>query len=104
MKDFFDLRALAREGVVDANLLGDAIAATFARRNTVVPDGVPAGLGDDFARDPSTRAQWNAFLARNGLDAPPIAEVLADVRDFALEPLRQARIKSRGAGHDTRSG
>lgn len=37
MKDYFDLRALAHEGVLDAHLLGDAIAATFQRRGTVVP-------------------------------------------------------------------
>jgi hypothetical protein len=94
MKDYFDLRALAREGAVDADRLAEAVAATFARRKTEVPNGVPPGLGDDFARDPSIQAQWGAFLARNRIDAPALAEVVAEVRDFALEPLRLARIRA----------
>lgn len=32
MKDFFDIRVLAREGTLDTVQLGDAIAATFQRR------------------------------------------------------------------------
>jgi Nucleotidyl transferase AbiEii toxin, Type IV TA system len=51
MKDYFDLRALAHEGVLDAQLLGDAIAAIFQRRGTAVPVDVPLGLSDEFARD-----------------------------------------------------
>lgn len=42
MKDYFDVRALAREGVLDIELLGDAIAATFARRGTTLPLGCAA--------------------------------------------------------------
>ena len=53
MKDYFDLRALAREGVVNAVRLSEALAATFTRRRTAVPNGVPPGLGDEFARDSS---------------------------------------------------
>jgi len=91
MKDYFDLYALAREGAVGAAGLGAAIAATFARRVTPVPDGVPAGLGDDFARDAVAQRQWSAFLARNRLAAPPFVEVVAQVREFVLEPMRLAR-------------
>ena len=93
MKDYFDLHALAREGAVDAAALGEAIAATFTRRTTEVPSGVPPGLRDDFARDLSTQAQWKAFLARNRLAAPPLANVVSEVREFAMEPLRLARIR-----------
>jgi hypothetical protein len=97
MKDYFDLRALAREGVVDAVRLSEAIAATFTRRRTAVPNGVPPGLGDEFAQDSSAQAQWKAFLARNRLEATPFEGVVAEVRDFALEPLRLARITT---GHE----
>ena len=93
MKDYFDLRALAREGAVDADRLAEAVAATFARRKTEVPNGMPPGLGDDFARDPAVPAQWKAFLARNRLHAPSFAEVVMEVRSFALEPMRLARIR-----------
>lgn len=56
MKDYFDLRALALEGVLDTRLLGDAIAATFQRRGTAVPEDMPLGLSDEFARDTAKRA------------------------------------------------
>ena len=91
MKDYFDLRALAREGALDARLLGDAIAATFQRRGTALPAGVPLGLGDEFARDATKLIQWKAFLGRNRLDAPMLDEVIVEIRDFVAEPLRLAR-------------
>lgn len=91
MKDYFDLRALAHEGVLDAQLLGDAIAATFQRRGTAVPEKVPLGLSDEFARDAAKRAQWKAFLGKNRLDAPTLDEVIGEVRLFVTEPLKLAR-------------
>lgn len=91
MKDYFDLRALAREGVLDARLLRDAIAATFQRRGTALPVNVPLGLSDEFARDATKRAQWKAFLGKNRLDAPTLDEVIVEIRDFVAEPLRMAR-------------
>ncbi len=96
MKDYFDLRALAREGVLDVQLLGKAIAATFARRRTTLPEGMPLGLSDEFAQDAAKRAQWKAFLSKNRLDAPALDEVIAEVRRFVAEPLRLAR-QSKGA-------
>ena len=91
MKDYFDLRALAREGVLDARLLGEAIAATFQRRGTALPVGVPLGLSDEFARDATKQAQWKAFLGRNRLDAPALDEVIVEIRGFVAEPLHLAR-------------
>jgi len=91
MKDYFDLRALAREGVLDARLLGEAIAATFQRRRTALPVGVPLGLSDEFARDATKRTQWKAFLGKNRLDAPALDEVIVEIRDFVAEPLHLAR-------------
>lgn len=91
MKDYFDLRALAREGALDAELLGDAIAATFQRRGTEVPVEVPLGLSDEFAHDTAKRAQWMAFLGKNRLEAPALEDVIAEVRRFVAEPLVLAR-------------
>lgn len=91
LKDYFDLRALAREGKLDDGLLADAIAATFERRGTVLPQDLPLGLSDEFAWDPAKRTQWAAFLNRNRLEAPALADVVAEVRDFVTEPLRLAR-------------
>lgn len=70
MKDYFDLRALAREGAMDAANLAHAIAATFQRRGTPLPEAMPLGLTREFGRDAGKLRQWNAFLARNRLEAP----------------------------------
>ena len=94
MKDYFDLHALAREGVVDLATRSDAITATFARRATAMPKAAPVGLTDSFAKEPATQAQWKAFLARNRLEAPSIGEVVAEIRNLVLEPLRLAGAKA----------
>lgn len=93
MKDFFDLRALAHEGLLDAQLLGEAIAATFQRRGTEIPAELPLGLSDEFARDAAKRAQWQAFLGKNRLDAPTLGEVIAEIQRFVAEPLALARLQ-----------
>jgi hypothetical protein len=90
MKDYFDLRALAREGAVGQDVLADAIAATFGRRGTALPAELPLGLTDAFAQDAEKRGQWKAFLGKNRLEAPTLDEVIAEVRGFLVEPLRRA--------------
>lgn len=90
MKDYFDLRALAHEGVLDTRQLGDAIAATFQRRQTLVPENIPLGLSDEFAHNTMKQTQWKAFLGKNRLDAPTLKEVIKEVRGFVKEPLQLA--------------
>ena len=90
MKDYFDLRALAREGAVGKDVLADAIGATFGRRGTALPAELPLGLTDEFAQNAEKRAQWKAFLGKNRLEAPALDEVIAEVRGFLTEPLRRA--------------
>jgi hypothetical protein len=93
MKDYFDLRALAHEGMLDAGQLGDALAATFQRRKTLLPEKMPLGLSDEFAHDATKQAQWNAFLGKNRLDAPTLREVVVEIRSFVTEPFKLARQK-----------
>lgn len=93
MKDYFDLRALAQEGALDAPLLAEAIVATFERRGTPLPDGVPLGLSDEFATDAAKQAQWRAFLGKNRLAQSSLEEVVAEVRDFVEPALHIARQK-----------
>ena len=96
MKDYFDLRALAGEGQVDAALLADAIAATFMRRNTAIPPDLAIGLSDEFAQDAAKRAQWKAFLNKSRLTAPALEKVVAEIREFVREPLRLAAQRMKG--------
>lgn len=93
MKDYFDLRALALEGALDTAVLGDAIAATFARRGTPIPEDLPSGLTGEFAQDAAKRAQWQAFLGKNGLAGAPLDGVVAELGEFVTEPLRHARAR-----------
>ena len=90
MKDYFDLLALARENAMDANLLAQAIAATFARRYTPLPTTLPVGLTDAFARDPTKRTQWQAFLRKSRLAAPDLDDVVAELAAFSQTALMQA--------------
>lgn len=80
MKDYFDLWVLLREGDLEDAELVRAIEATFARRRTAMPEGVPAGLSDDFAADAGKLAQWRAFVNKNKLDAVPLDAVVQTLR------------------------
>jgi hypothetical protein len=91
MKDFFDILVLAREGALEAAELGNAIAATFERRATPIPEGVPVGLSDEFAQNPVTRAQWQGFVRKNRLGEMALEDVIDDVRRFVDAPMAHAR-------------
>ena len=91
MKDYFDVYALLREGRLEAAGLGSAIAATFERRRTALPDRTPAGLSEAFAGDAAKRVQWKAFLEKNRLQAPSLEEVVAEIRAGMEAPLARAR-------------
>lgn len=91
MKDYFDLLVLAREGAIGEAVLGDAIRATFTRRGTGLPRNLPPGLGDEFAHDPAKRRQWDSFVQRNKLHAPPLPDAVRELADFVQGPLERAR-------------
>lgn len=91
MKDYFDLWVLMRYERMDRAQLPPAIRATFARRQTALPTALPAGLAREFASNRQT--MWQAFLTRSGLTAPPLAEVLDELRAQCW-PLLQAAAKA----------
>lgn len=91
MKDYFDVRALLREGRLDEALLARAIAATFERRRTALPEAVPVGLSDAFSGDAGRQAQWRAFLAKNRLQGPTLPEVVYELRARLATVLDRAR-------------
>ena len=91
MKDFFDLRALAREGALDPGRLGEAIAATFRRRGTSLPQLLPLGLSDEFWQNATKQTQWKGFIAKNRLESVALEDVVKEVREFLALPLAQAR-------------
>lgn len=91
VKDYFDLWVLMRYENLDRVILPAAIRATFERRKTVIPVVLPIGLAPSFATE--KQVMWQAFLNRSTLSAPPLAEVLDELRAQCW-PLLQAAAES----------
>lgn len=79
LKDYFDVWFLTQRAPLDPAVLLQAIAATFARRGTPLPQSLPMGLSDMFAKDPSKQKQWAAFLHKNKLQAPPLDTLVSEL-------------------------
>ena len=76
-KDYFDLHYLAQRFPFDGELLSKSIAATFERRGTAFPAGLPAGLTPMFSSDPAKIRGWQAFWLKTGLkgECPTLEDV-----------------------------
>ena len=85
LKDYFDLSVLLERETLDADLLAQAINATFERRGISKPDAVPIGLTDEFAHDSSRQSLWLAFLKKNELPSEPLLAIVKRLR-VALAP------------------
>ena len=80
LKDYFDLWVLMKHVSFDPNILREAIAATFARHKTPMPQELPLGLSGAFTLDATKITQWKAFLSKNKLQAPPLDELVSELR------------------------
>jgi predicted nucleotidyltransferase component of viral defense system len=100
MKDFYDLYVLSEQFDFDGDLLARAIAATFARRRTTLPDLVPLGLTAPFAADASKSKQWTGFVKRGRLrvTVPPLVDVVTRLHTFLWPPAEAARDRRRFDG------
>ena len=90
MKDYHDLNELSRSFSFKGSVLSTALAATFARRCTEIPEALPTGLSDVFAEDATKRSQWEAFLRRMDLPQRDLGEIIRATRDFLWPPLQAA--------------
>lgn len=96
MKDFFDLRILARDFAFDGELLVRAIAATFRRRGSRPPLETPRALTAEFGTDPAKTVQWEAFLRKGKFaDPPPLEAVVSALAGFLMPPSRAAATEQR---------
>ena len=86
MKDFYDIWMMSRHLPFDGAILAAAIAATFARRTTALPDGVPVGLSEGFGIDVEIVRRWGFFTTRNVLSQQPgpLDEIIAALRKFLM--------------------
>lgn len=64
MKDYYDIWMLGQSVQISPLDLVTAVKATFARRNTSIPEEPPEGLREAFHTQETTRQQWHAFAAR----------------------------------------
>jgi hypothetical protein len=95
MKDFFDLAVIARRTELEGATLAAAIAATFARRQTVLPIEHPLALTKQFSEDAAKLRQWQAFLNKNRLEAASLGDTIALLHDLLWPPTVVAAAGSR---------
>jgi predicted nucleotidyltransferase component of viral defense system len=77
LKDYYDVWTLARTRGYAGDSLAAALRATFARRQTELPQETPLALSAAFAT--LRRSEWRTYLLRNRLkDAPAEFEVVLD--------------------------
>jgi len=74
-------------GPLRRRFLAGAIRATFERRRTPLPESLPLALTSEFAAIRDKQTQWQGFLRKNALTAPPteLGTVVARIATF-LEP------------------
>ncbi|HBO7167252.1 nucleotidyl transferase AbiEii/AbiGii toxin family protein [Pseudomonas aeruginosa] len=87
MKDYFDLWVLSRHSDFDGAVLAQAIRATFERRGTDIPTGLPFALTDEFALHEQKIRQWTGFQRKNALEPMTLAVVIEALREFLLPVL-----------------
>ena len=101
MKDFYDIWMLSRNYDFDAERLSRAIAATFERRRTAIPEEVPDALSPAFAADATKQRQWAAFVRDLATDAPSLETIVNDLASFLMPYAQQARQQSGAADRGT---
>jgi len=96
MKDFYDVWMLLHRHAFEEQALARAVAATFQRRRTPVPEGSPPALTEAFFTDRQKQTQWRAFLRniRAG-SSPSLPEAIRDLAEFLQRPSQTARRRNR---------
>ena len=88
IKDFYDIWSLSRGMEFEGGILARAIAATFARRATPLPQQTPRGLTEEFSEDPTKQALWKAFVRKGRLDveSKTLGQVVIETGAFLMPP------------------
>ena len=88
MKDYYDLKIMAKEFQFDGNSMAKAIKATFNRRNTIIPTETPVALTEEFFSNQVKITQWQAFLRKNKLEKTNVelSQVINELCTFLLPP------------------
>ena len=93
LKDFYDIWMLSQSFDFDGPTLSGAIQRTFKRRQTALPDEIPAALTEKFGLDAAKMAQWKSFNRRiRTRDMPILVEVTEELQRF-LWPVAQGALQ-----------
>lgn len=105
MKDFYDIWLLAGQFAFNGVSLANAIAATFANRETAI-DVAPIAFTPAFTEQSSTLARWSAFRSRlpNAPCPEKLSEVVTVLSDFLLPVARACVSGESFALHWSRRG
>jgi hypothetical protein len=85
MKDFFDVWLLSRSFDFVGSNLCEAIAKTFKRRGTPIPNDEPIAFSVEFCGHPQKQAQWAGFMLR---DVRSLPEIVEELQAFLLPLVR----------------
>jgi predicted nucleotidyltransferase component of viral defense system len=91
MKDYYDIWMLAQTYDFVGDGLARAIAATFARRKTKIPETVPDGLSAAFATDRAKQRQWQSFISNIETATPDLEAIVASLAGFLMPQADAAR-------------
>lgn len=91
LKDYYDLWILSRSFDLDRARLARAIAATFARRETAIPDEIPDALTPAFAKLAAKQQQWEAFKRDVAVDPGSLHNVVGTLEAFLMPAAAAAR-------------
>ena len=91
MKDYYDLWVLSQSFEFDRSRLARAIAATFARRKTAIPEEIPDALTPAFAELPVKQQQWESFKRDVAVDPGSLRKVISALEAFLLPAAAAAR-------------
>jgi predicted nucleotidyltransferase component of viral defense system len=91
MKDFYDIWLLFKSFRFEDDRLARAIAATFARRMTLIPAELPDALSTEFAADRTKVRQWEAFTEDLAVDPGTLEEVIGELAEFLMPHAERAR-------------
>jgi Nucleotidyl transferase AbiEii toxin, Type IV TA system len=91
MKDLYDIWLLSQTYEFKDDKLSGAIAATFERRGTEIPEKIPDCLTRAFAEDPLKLQQWSAFTDTVKIKPGPLAKVVDDLAAFLMPHARAGR-------------
>jgi Nucleotidyl transferase AbiEii toxin, Type IV TA system len=94
MKDLYDIWVLSKNFEFKGDGLARAIAATFARRKTEIPEQLPDALTASFAADPAKVAQWNSFVADVTFKPGMLGGVISDLGAFLMPYAAAARLST----------